>query len=88
MFRHGCEPGFWGDDNFVFMRIQPGAPPAECAVGDDIMMAQAHQLHIPETALPCIPIYKDKLMRGGGEMYFLHHGISSEKTRKTAFFTC
>ena len=39
-------PRFWRNHHLVRIRIKPGAPPTEAAVGDDVMTAHTHKVHV------------------------------------------
>lgn len=39
------EPLPWGDNDLVWIGIEPRPPPAERAVGDNVVSAQTHQMH-------------------------------------------
>src|SRR5512133_3094849 len=41
------EPDLRRDDDLAGVRVQPRPPPAEAAVGDDVVLAGAHQVEIP-----------------------------------------
>lgn len=40
------EPALWGADNCPLMLAQPGPPPGKTAVGNDMVLALAHQAQI------------------------------------------
>ena len=44
------QPDIRDRHNFVRIGIEPGSPPTEGAVGDDIVLADAHQIHVEITA--------------------------------------
>ena len=35
---------------------QPGTPPAESAVGDDVVLAEAHEIHVYIAPIPTVPV--------------------------------
>jgi hypothetical protein len=42
MLRSGAEPASRRNDDLAGLAVEPGSPPAECAVGNDVMVAKAH----------------------------------------------
>ena len=42
----GSEPGMGEVDLFVWVWGEPGGPPAEGAVGDDVVLALAHEVEV------------------------------------------
>ena len=56
-------PLLWGYDNLVGIGIEPRSPPAEGAVGDDVVMATAHQVHVLPAFAAMIPIHIDSILK-------------------------
>ncbi len=40
------DPCLWAHHEVVLVAVEPCAPPAEAAVGDDVMVAAGHQVHV------------------------------------------
>ena len=53
---------FGRDGNLLGIVNKVCPPPTESAVGDDGMLAVCHELHVPETLLSFVPIYKVHLV--------------------------
>ena len=57
------EPTPGGDDGLVAVAPEPGPPPAEAAVGYDVMPAEAHEPHVVETLPAAVVIDEAALKR-------------------------
>ena len=65
-----------GKNHLVGTGIEPSSPPREGAVGDDVVMAGAHEHHVLPTVLAHVPVH-----RGGiRKRQILAYSQSSEKT--------
>lgn len=51
------QPFIRHNNYFLIICIEPCTPPAECTVSDDIVFAQAHQIHVDVTFIARIIIY-------------------------------
>ena len=55
-------PFFRADDDLLAALMKPGAPPREGRVGNDMVLAVGHQLHVSIVFRVSMPIYIDNGM--------------------------
>ena len=56
-------PLSWCHHYFVGMRVEPGTPPAEGAVGDDVVVAAAHEVHVLPAVGAAVPVHVDGIVQ-------------------------